>query len=161
MPSPRSSLALVCADFALANARGLSLPALARLIARSDALIVTTGCPDCEPWQSELAQALRIARAESLASAPFTWLGAGGEAETGSWMHADPVRLEMVANGLALRSLPQSSAENFGVIEHALRQHSLSPPFQWRKSTQKLFLYSPAPLRVRTSNPFHAGKEGL
>src|SRR5215831_5863309 len=152
MPSSRSSLALVCADFAFANARELRMPGLERLIALSDELTATTVPPDREPWQSELAQALRIENAESLASAPFTWLGAGGEEELGSWMHADPVRLEMVANGLALQAVAQPSAERLGAIEGMLRRHASSESFQWRKSARNLFLYSPMQLRVRTSN---------
>jgi hypothetical protein len=160
MPSSRFNLALIYADFSLQRAHDLQGSSLERLITFSDGISATHGAADLQPWQSELLQALRVDNTEFSASAPLTWCGAGGESEPGTWLHADPVRLEMIATGLALQAVSSCNVE-LNTIETELRQHLAASGLQWRSRKQNGFIYSPAPLQVRTVSPHYAATMSL
>src|SRR5215471_13843913 len=122
MPAPRISLALICADFSLHRLQELPSTSLEHLVAFSDGISATRSHSDLEPWQSELLQALRLNDGEINSSAPLTWRGANAALEPGTWMHADPVRFEISATGLAFRAMPRTAALKLRTIEREMQQ---------------------------------------
>src|SRR5262245_4240201 len=104
MPTLRKSLALVLADFEIEATESLRAPELEALLAYvSEPAAVTATAIDLESWQSEFIQAASLGDAKQFPSAACSWIGSGEDMRPGTWMHADPVRLEMSADGMSLQ----------------------------------------------------------
>jgi len=169
MPSSdRSSLALVCPLFAQTFARQpVRLPALERLIAYGGAGLVTTPQSTAlDAWQLELLHALNLGDPLRYPSAPLAWLGASGEIETGTWLHADPVFLAMSSQGLALNLSAPWNASTLSAVEFLVRDHLAAEQLaaeqlEWRVAGGQAFIHRIAPLDVQTVSARHAAQGEL
>src|SRR5262249_2770006 len=73
------------------------LPALAKILAQGRA----TGL-GVMPWEAALLESFGVVRQRDWPLAPLSWLGEGGEAAEGYWLHADPVHLRAERDAVLL-----------------------------------------------------------
>jgi len=83
--------------FAAREREALALPALSKILARGR----VTGL-GVKPWEVVLLESFGVARQRDWPLAPLSWLGEGGEAAEGYWLHADPVHLRAERDALLL-----------------------------------------------------------
>lgn len=171
MPSLASrSLAFVLRGFtagycaATAQGHALSCSALKKLAAQSrHGLQRSTDVLGLDVWQCELLFALGVGdvTAARYPSGPLTWLGATGEALSGTWLHADPVRLLMTSQGLALHrcgALTKTDLENMGA---RLQTHLASLQMAWHVAQTRAFIRSEKILAVDASTVAQARQRGM
>ena len=96
------------------------LPALSKILAR--ARMIGLGA---EPWEAVLLESFGVARQRDWPLAPLSWLGEGGDAAEGYWLHVDPVHLRAERDALVLLDARHFAleAEAAGVLVDALNAH--------------------------------------
>jgi hypothetical protein len=161
MPSSvPTKLALICPAFSdQFVGRPMRLPALERLLAYSDAPSQSvTLARELDTWQYELGQALALADMTCYPSAPLTWLGAGGNREPGTWLHADPAVQAISAHGLTMRPSASWTAQSFAVVESLVRDHLAADQMQLRSIGGHAMLQIKTTIDVRTTTLFQASQ---
>jgi hypothetical protein len=164
MPAAANArLTLVVPQFNFAAAAELS--ALQRLAAYAGLQRRATAGPAThEPWQCELLDALRL-HVSLYPSAPFTWLGTGlegSDAERGTWLHADPVRMETSTDGLALQLCEWP--DDIGNVVPGLRTHLAEAGIEWHMAAGRAFIHSATEMAVTMPSArqaTHAVREAL
>jgi hypothetical protein len=160
---PRSvppKFVLICPAFsAQYGAQPVRLPALERLIAYSDA--PSRSAPlarELDAWQHELGQALALADMTRYPSAPLTWLGAGGNREPGTLLHAEPAVQAISAHGLSMRPSVSWTAQSFAVAELLVRDHLAADQMQLRSIGEHAWLQIKTSIDVRTTTLLQASQ---
>jgi hypothetical protein len=131
------------------------MPALERLIAYGSVVQKSPAHRSHELWQGELISALRLGDVERYPSSPLSWLGAGGARISGTWMHVDPVRMEMSADGLSLRPAAAWSTKQLEDLVQLFGAH-LEPDFKVRSLNGGLFLCAAQEARVQSASVQYA-----
>jgi hypothetical protein len=159
-PSVPTKLALICPSFSDRFARQPPrMPALERLLAYSDVPSQSvTPARELDTWQHELGQALGLTDMTCYPSAPLTWLGAGGNREPGTWLHADPAVQAISAHGLTMRSSVAWTAQSFAVVESLVRDHLAADLMQLRSIGEHAMLQIKTTIDVRTTTLFQASQ---
>ncbi len=135
------------------ESRPPGLPALQKLIRRGSVQEVRHSQQGPEAWRLQLLDLLGLQADRWHASPPVEWLGQGGEPQSGSWLGAEFVHLEVGSQSTLFQRIEALALDDAEALVDALRSELrfpgievLAPPR--RQQTTQLFLHSDNPVEA-------------